>query len=62
MKGELKNKKNELDTVGGVIFRLNNQLKNAQSEVTNLRAKVEQLEKENTDLKNDKKQELDDAK
>lgn len=44
-----------------MVARLNNQLKDAQIEVTSLRAKVEQLEKENTGLKAKKNEELDEA-
>lgn len=61
LSSKLKGKKRELDTANGVFNGLNNQLKEAQTEVTTLRTKVEQLEKENADLKAKKKEELDEA-
>lgn len=49
--GKLKGKKKELDTANMVVIRFNNQLKDTKTEVTSPRAKVEQLERENVDLK-----------
>lgn len=43
----------------GVVAGLNNHLKDTQTEVTSLRARVKQLEKKNADLKVNKKEELD---
>lgn len=61
LRAELKDKKKELDTSGKIITGLTNQLKDAQTEVTNLRVKVELLEKENAELKEKKQQELYEA-
>lgn len=58
---ELKGKKKELDIANGVVAGLNNHLKDSQTEVTSLRAKVEQLKKKRIDLKENKKEKLDEA-
>lgn len=60
LKTEIKNKKKELNTSSNVTTWLSNQLKDAQTEVTNLKAKV--LEKKKTELKEKKKKQgLDEA-
>ena len=61
LKDALKKKKKELDTANLLSSGLDNQLKDAQKEVEGLRAKVELLEKEVSELKSSKQKELDDA-
>lgn len=50
MRDELKGKKKELDTLGRVIFGLNQQLGDAQSEVTRQRFELEELRKKLDDM------------
>lgn len=62
LEAEKKLLKTELkDKSGKVITGLTNQLKDAQLEVTNLRATVELLERENAKLKEKKLHELDET-
>ena len=55
----LNKKKKKLDTANLLASGLDNQRKDAQKEVNSLRARVKLLEKENADLKKNKKKELD---